>query len=252
MESKKNLQTSLWSVFYIATILLFSTVVWGNEANKTEQKDVPEITNELSLLEISQILSNLKSEIEETKNELRIIKESNVQTNKRLDLLQETLIRKADLSWTNFFKDYGPFLIALIALGFTWWQLYATRNHNELSVRPDITVRYSFGSESVGIILENNGLGPGVIKSLSLERGGVKTLINHPVELIDYFINLHMPSPSIEFPFSGNSLSPGKKYNLVVFHADNSSPKRDFVERCVMEVKVTVKYGDYYGNEWPH
>ena len=98
MESKKNLQTSLWSVFYIATILLFSTVVWGNEANKTEQKDVPEITNELSLLEISQILSNLKSEIEETKNELRIIKESNVQTNKRLDLLQETLIRKADLS----------------------------------------------------------------------------------------------------------------------------------------------------------
>ena len=57
-------------------------------------------------------------------------------------------------------------LIALLAMGATFWQAAISRNHNRLSVRPHldfITTRF-FG-KSVSVTLTNNGLGPAIVRS---------------------------------------------------------------------------------------
>ena len=61
--------------------------------------------------------------------------------------------------------------IALIALGTSLWNAHVTREHNKLSVIPNLIVHHDINSERLTFTLENNGIGPAIIKNFSLVAG---------------------------------------------------------------------------------
>ena len=118
-------------------------------------------------------------------------------------------------------------LIALIAMGVTFWQTAISRNHNRLSVRPHldfITTRF-FG-KSVSVTLTNNGIGPAIVQSAYI------TLDNDEYRLLD----CNMPEPiyneilatglMFQFNFLGPNtlISSGGSVCLVTVNGDLNNP----------------------------
>jgi len=63
--------------------------------------------------------------------------------------------------------------IALSATGVSIWQGYLNRVHFRLSVRPHVTVHWNNTSDGRSIFtMFNNGLGPAIIRSFSIEING--------------------------------------------------------------------------------
>lgn len=65
-------------------------------------------------------------------------------------------------------------VIALCALGTSFWQGYTTRQHNKLSVKPSLNLGYSLSKHSsfIGIEIKNTGIGPLIIKNATISKGG--------------------------------------------------------------------------------
>uniref|UniRef100_UPI001CAA833B hypothetical protein n=1 Tax=Teredinibacter waterburyi TaxID=1500538 RepID=UPI001CAA833B len=63
--------------------------------------------------------------------------------------------------------------VAVLALGFTIWQVILTRIHNRISYRPILVLatEHSFEKKSFTVVLANNGLGPALIKSFRIRVG---------------------------------------------------------------------------------
>lgn len=60
--------------------------------------------------------------------------------------------------------------IAVLALVISIWQSYSTKIHNELSVLPALTIQSKIkGREREnGVFLSNEGMGPGIVKGISI------------------------------------------------------------------------------------
>lgn len=70
--------------------------------------------------------------------------------------------------------DKLSLFVATLALVFSVWQGFENRYHNKLTQRPhlDLSLRASDGAMVRGIRLDNAGLGPAIIKSISFSVNG--------------------------------------------------------------------------------
>lgn len=65
--------------------------------------------------------------------------------------------------------------IAVCAMIATIWQAWLSRNHNKLSVKPHINIIVNrAGDKLVNLEIENNGLGPAILKKLQYSFNGVE------------------------------------------------------------------------------
>ncbi|KEK28985.1 hypothetical protein K5M76_20875 [Shewanella xiamenensis] len=65
--------------------------------------------------------------------------------------------------------------VAILALGTTIWQAKVTQTHNKLTVRPYLSchVLVSTHQDSAGVYINNDGIGPAIIKAVSFEKNGI-------------------------------------------------------------------------------
>lgn len=70
-------------------------------------------------------------------------------------------------------------LIALSAVFVSVWSNSQTREHNQLSVKPKLEVAFSFSpnNDFSGVLVFNHGLGPAIIKNMSVSVDG-KTMLD--------------------------------------------------------------------------
>ncbi|PPC84922.1 MAG: hypothetical protein CTY37_09235 [Methylotenera sp.] len=76
----------------------------------------------------------------------------------------------------NWLSSNASNVIALCALGATFWQGYLSRRHNRLSVKPhiEIAIGFNFIQQEYYINMLNNGLGPALITKIQLLVDGVE------------------------------------------------------------------------------
>ncbi|MCA0132603.1 hypothetical protein [Winogradskyella alexanderae] len=74
-------------------------------------------------------------------------------------------------------------IIAICAIFLTIYQIYATRKHNRLGIRPLLKIGWTTDEKIDGIWLKNVGLGPAIITAFSIKHDGkiitTKDLTNH-------------------------------------------------------------------------
>jgi hypothetical protein len=97
----------------------------------------------------------------------------NVRAGADISVLKVEVI-SAKRSFREKISQQVPILISLLALATAIAAQWQTIHHSKLSVRPQVSflVEDNFGSQNVGLFIENNGLGPGRIERLSVYFDG--------------------------------------------------------------------------------
>ena len=74
--------------------------------------------------------------------------------------------------------DVFAITISFIAAGFTGWQIFETREHNRLSLRPHLDVSLKGSNDLIfrSLRVDNAGLGPAFIESMDFTYDGVRVL----------------------------------------------------------------------------
>ena len=96
-------------------------------------------------------------------------------------------------------------VLALCALGLTFWQAYISRVHNKLSVRPHLTLFFdnSTGGQEFHILLNNNGVGPALIRKSTLIIDGHEIEGNSLQDKIDLIKLKLFPTYGLSIAYCG-------------------------------------------------
>lgn len=149
----------------------------------------------------------------------------------------------------NLFKDWNAdrwiVLIAISALGLTFWQGVVIRSHNRISVRPLVTISGAINQDGSGWKIGNSGLGPALVKwfEVTVEGKTVKDWKEFAREL-GMFDNLTyyywVPSPSTAIP-------PQKPDNL--FWVSSGDADR-ILRSNEKEITIRMCYCSIYNECW--
>lgn len=146
---------------------------------------------------------------------------------------------------------------ATLALVISIWQGYSTKIHNELSVLPVLTAQSKIkGLESDnGIFLSNEGLGPGIIKNMSIKLG------NENFDLTKQGWESFLKKIGRDAQcFRTNKLNDNSKISasetIALFEIPpRSSPLCFYALRSILvnqDIKITIDYESIYGNKMTH
>ena len=159
-------------------------------------------------------------------------------------------------------NQYAGALQAVIALAALVVSAYAIhsgrealrlqREHNIISMRPDLTIIISDYNDKIRIQIKNNGLGPGRITEQRFFKNGA-------LQDVDKFVDL-MPvlsGPVYWTHFCSNVkdvlLAPGSMRNLIEFSGNAALENPDIVleiRRALAPLHIEIDYEDYYNQPY--
>lgn len=142
---------------------------------------------------------------------------------------------------------------SLLALGFSIYFGWCTRDHNRRSVKPIPYVAPNDYENELSVRLWNYGSGPMVLNKV-VSRHALKKLSGHLIDLVptrpdhlyfDAFVKLH----------PGRTLLAGERLELLKICIDEEAPKeltyRDELREFLGNVSVDVQYTDIYESSFP-
>jgi hypothetical protein len=141
-------------------------------------------------------------------------------------------------------------IIALLSLFATIWQCFVTRRHNILSVRPIPDVVVSNCDGRVAVSIENNGIGPLLMKNFKAVLGN-----EHKNNIIDW-----MPALPKEIywskwlrSFENSTIKPSDSIVLLEFKLDPENEEhvktRNMIKQALSDLSIEFEYTDIYENK---
>jgi len=145
--------------------------------------------------------------------------------------------------------------IAVCALIVSIWQGSATRRHNKLSVKPYINIRVSISKHAdfMGIQIENNGIGPAVIRKCIVFVDGKPTQIDSfgSWEKVGKAAGIFDKKISFRTFPEGTVLKEGQALDLISYPKQNWTDKgRTIVEKALSRIRVKIEYDSLYGDKF--
>lgn len=144
-------------------------------------------------------------------------------------------------------------VIALLSMFATYYQARIARAHSRISVRPhlDWTTNRVLGSHPY-VELENHGLGPAFVKSITCTFGGKAFDFNF--ELPDFLLLQFTKLPfthTWEAASPGTPLAAGRKLRVLSFcpdpaNSDQCNQARELIARFDFTVKYSSAYDEHF------
>lgn len=157
----------------------------------------------------------------------------------------------------KFLKDSGniPLFITTLALFVTIWNASESREHNRLSVRPNLlfTVEYSATKEENGIYLTNQGMGPALIQEfrIYIDEAEINTSnLPQMSKEIQKKLNLKNILTIFGYYEAGDVMKAGDR--VCLFGSNSliallSREERILLDANLSRLKVCIKYKSIYG-----
>jgi len=150
---------------------------------------------------------------------------------------------------------FSSVIIAVCALGLTFWQAKITRRHNKLSVTPHLTTwtqsEQVTGRYSVEIL--NNGIGPALIKSFSVQVDGqpIGGERSEPIEkALKVLFSQYAFQSSQAYMGCGYMMSPKETRALVTIQfLGPRFPKQEEVDQAMKRARLLIEYESIYGSK---
>ncbi len=144
-------------------------------------------------------------------------------------------------------------IIAVAALFVVVWQTWATRKHNRLSVKPllDINQVVRKADSTVRLDLENNGVGPAIIKELEVLIDGRKveeTVLKNWKKIIS-IIDISCDSVYGVILSSDATIGAGSSVELLNLKVSDTQSYK-LVFESLSRLNVIVKYESVYGESF--
>lgn len=145
-------------------------------------------------------------------------------------------------------------VVAVSALFFSGWQLFTQKRHNQLSVKPFLTLRHKWQNGARTVSLKNVGLGPAVIYSHKLEHKNKIVrfeFAQHVIELAERYLGLGYYSGGKTIEASqvidvGESI---KILGLNWHEQHNEDQAKETVVSFLEHTDLTVVYKSMYGKK---
>ena len=143
--------------------------------------------------------------------------------------------------------------ISLVALSIGIYQSYLTRKHNKLSVRPHLSIsRVSDYDKGLTYSLENNGLGPAIIKKfgIQIDEKNVPTENNVTFKALD---TLKVSTENVGYYILDvdEAFSAGKQLLLLAFIDSEPQPEKyTDLNNILPRLKFRVEYECIYGEHF--
>lgn len=154
-------------------------------------------------------------------------------------------------SKTDKILALSAFLTAIAALIVSFWQGIENRNHNRLSVKPQLTIlpQNSTADPEIGLRLSNKGTGPALIINWDI------SVNNKPVgSLTEGWRNTLSQLPFINHPWvhyaSVNVLQSGESRPILFIKMSEwlelEEYKKDDFKKALREIKIKIGYESIY------
>ena len=145
-------------------------------------------------------------------------------------------------------------LVALSALAVSVHQGMETRRHNRLSVLPafDFSREEHKEAELIGVFLENNGLGPGIICKLNALVDGTSFPIQSAEEWRAVLEKLDINEPWAVWRFLGVGSTVKQKERFFLLAAKNKQldiDRKNRFLRALDRLQFQVEYKSMYGEQ---
>lgn len=158
----------------------------------------------------------------------------------------------------RFLGDNAAVIIALCALAFTAYQVFATRKHNRLSVRPHITYftyrDLSPGQGSLKIEIMNNGLGPAIIDAFDVFLDGQKIPSYRSADIeakVAEVLDGQTSKTSVTTLGSGYSMPKDQTRTLLeVRFPATTQNDIERIEKRLTRFSLVIRYSSMYGDRY--
>lgn len=143
--------------------------------------------------------------------------------------------------------------IAFCAFGVSIWQGVQTRKHNKLSFQPHLTTwtHRDIHKGTYSIDLINNGLGPAIIESFTVNVDG-KPISGEGTEHMEkalkiVFSNFNFKSHH-SYVSKGYSMAAKERCAIVVVQFTDQLPSPEFVDHAIDRGELVISYKSFYND----
>ena len=143
-------------------------------------------------------------------------------------------------------------IIAIASIFITFWQGIEMRNHNRLSVRPNLEMVFSVDSKSYGYQLENKGLGPAIIRDKAYYIDG-KEAVEHGFSGLDSILSILKFTDRQLIHSSlgkGRSIRAEEKLNIFKFYFLEEDDKETLIKKIYTRLAIIIEYESMYGEKF--
>lgn len=162
-----------------------------------------------------------------------------------------------DIAW-QFVGDNWAAIIAVCALGVSFYQASATRRHNRLSVRPHLVVSADKSNDNGRAMfvarLKNNGLGPAVVRKYEIFLDGSLFPIGDSGVVASTVASvLGRPTPHVAYHRIGVGDSIAKDQELILLSVGFScTSQQDYQLAMKAFERITshIQYESMYGQSF--
>ena len=143
-------------------------------------------------------------------------------------------------------------IIALCALSVSIWQCFETRKHNKLSVRPCLSLRVMISRQApyMGIQIENNGIGPAVIKKCTVYVDKMPFTVDSYEDWVKAGTAARIFSKKISFLTlpEGTVIKEGQGVSLIAYPKENQTEEgiKNIEEVLAYHLRAKVTYESIY------
>ncbi len=155
------------------------------------------------------------------------------------------------MSWEAL-AGFSSAVIALCALFLTVWQTHTTQKHNMLSVTPHLTTwtNMDLAKNTYAIELLNNGIGPALIKSFTIEVDG-QAITGDGTTPIEKALAALFPQYEYQswqsFISKGYMMSAKETRNLLtVQFLGGRAPTPEEIDNAAKRFRVVINYESIY------
>lgn len=143
-------------------------------------------------------------------------------------------------------------IIAMASIFITLWQGIEMRNHNRLSVRPNLELVYNVDSETFGYQLENKGLGPAIICNKTIYIDSTEAISSGFSGLDSILSSLELGDRKMNHAGlgKGRSIRSEEKVNLFRFNFLPEDDKEQVMKNLYMRLAIEIEYESMYGEKF--
>lgn len=153
--------------------------------------------------------------------------------------------------WTGVIVAVVALLVSLLSIYLTWASLHVQRRHNRLSVKPIPFCKPRDHLEEINVIISNNGTGPLLIKSVSIDDG-----ITSKRDLISWIPRSPAGINRPKFVSIYSRWSIPANGSIILFELRGNSSNADFVQyrenvrQVLSKLFVSIEYTDIYNSKF--
>ncbi len=152
-------------------------------------------------------------------------------------------------------KTYVPVFIAIIALAVSVWQGIVTREHNRLSMTPNLVAipHMKKAYDFYGISIDNNGVGPAILKNITVTYEGKTYNAVDKNEMEKLVAGLKLTFSSLHIGHFERGMFVAKK-DSIHFFGGNPDDLGEYnqirIRKIVERISIKIEYYSIYKEDF--